>query len=170
LAARWMLNILRITITAIGLAIVMLSAIGCGKRDVVVEIGGESFVMELAADELSRVAGMSYRDRFPDGAGMLFVFPEPQILQFWMYECRIDIDVIFLDAHGTVTAAHRMPAEPPRGEDESQEEYEARLPLYSSRYPAQFAIELPAGSIDRLSVQVDQRIDLPLDRLKQMAE
>jgi hypothetical protein len=41
--------------------------------------------------------------------GMLFVFPEPRMLSFWMYECLIDIDVIFLDASGTVTAIHRMP-------------------------------------------------------------
>lgn len=148
---------------------------GCAERDVVIEIAGERFMMELAIDPHARTEGMSYRDSFPeapgyDGGGMLFVFPEPEVRQFWMYECLIDIDVIFLDANGTVTAAHRMPAEPPRRADEHRDQYERRLPLYSSRVPAQFAIELPAGSIDRLNVQVDQRIDLPLERLKAMAE
>lgn len=161
------------TIAALLLAVCTLA--GCGERDVIVEIAGERFFMELALDEEARTQGMSYRDSFPDaegydGGGMLFVFPEPEVLQFWMYECLIDIDVIFLDAQGTVTAVHRMPAESPRREGESFAEYDRRLPRYSSRVPAQFAIELPAGSIDRLNVQVDQRIDLPLDRLKAMAE
>lgn len=133
-------------------------------------INGETFLMELAIDEDTRTKGMSGRDRFPDGGGMLFVFPDAQVRNFWMFECLIDIDIIFVDSRGTVTAIHRMPAEPLQGEDESIFEYEARLPRYSSRYPAQFAIELPAGSIDRLQVRVEDRIDLDLERLKAMAK
>lgn len=170
----WITNLPRYA-AAIWLAFCLAALIGCGERDLIVRIAGERFIMELAVDEAARVTGLSYRDSFPeangyDGGGMLFVFPEPQMLQFWMYECLIDIDVIFLDANGTVTAVHRMPAEPPRRQGETEQQYRNRLPYYASRLPAQFAIELPAGSIDRLNVQVDQRIDLPLERLKAMAE
>jgi uncharacterized protein len=163
MVARTILTTLLILLAAITVA-------GCTQRDVVIEIGGERFVMELALDEESRTQGMMGRESFPEGVGMLFVFPEPRVLGFWMKNCLIDIDVIFLDARGTVTAVHRMTVEPPQRPDESDFAYERRLPTYSSRVPAQFAIELPAGSIDRLNVQVDQRIDLPIERLKAMAK
>jgi uncharacterized membrane protein (UPF0127 family) len=81
----------------------------------------------------------------------------------------VDIDIIFLDTRGRVTALHRMKAEPPRSPQESDEAYRSRLPMYSSGLPAQFAIELPAGSLDRLKLAVEDRIELDLDRLKGMA-
>jgi len=168
--AAWMLMTRTTIRPALACLIALLLITGCGDRDVVIEIGGERFVMELAVDDEARTMGMSYRESFREGGGMLFVFPDSDIRRFWMYECLIDIDVIFLDANGAVTAVHRMTTEPPRRPDESEEAYHSRLPFYSSRRPAQFAIELPAGSIDRLNVQVDQRIDLPLERLKAMAE
>lgn len=143
---------------------------GCIDETVKVTIDGEPFTMELALDEEARKTGMSYRDSFPEGGGMLFVFPEPEILSFWMYDCLMDIDVIFLNRHGVVTAVHRMKQEPPRGVDETEVQYIRRLPSYSSYRPAQFAIELPGSTLDRLNVRVDDRIDLDLDRLKAMAE
>ena len=135
-----------------------------------VVISGERYTVELAVTEEQRAQGMSARDHFPEGGVMLFAFPDEQVRGFWMYECLIDIDIMFLDGRGIVTATHRMPTELPRQEDETEEQYMARLPNYSSRLPAQFAIELPSGSLDRLGVRVDDRIELDLDRLKALAE
>jgi uncharacterized protein len=144
---------------------------GC-KRDHVetLTISGETFLVELAITEEARTKGMSFRESFPEGGLMLFVFPDTAIRSFWMVDCLIDMDIIFLDARGFVTATHRMLAEPLQGENEDRYDYENRLKRYSSRYPAQFAIELPAGSLDRLGVGFEDRIDLDLDRLKALAE
>ena len=60
-------------------------------------------------------------------------------------------------------------AEPPKAASESDEAYRSRLRRYSSGLPAQFAIELPPGSLDRLGIAVEQRIELDLDRLKAVA-
>jgi uncharacterized membrane protein (UPF0127 family) len=80
------------------------------------------------------------------------------------------MDIIYLDARGTITAMHRMKAEAPRRGDESESQYDARMPRYSSALPAQFAIELKAGTLDRLGVEVDNRIELDLKRLKSLAK
>jgi len=134
-----------------------------------VTINGETFTCELATDPQARDRGMSGRTAFPED-GMLFVFPQPAIQSFWMYECRIDIDLIFLDALGYVTATHEMKTEPLRRENESEAAYRNRLKRYTSGHPAQFAIELPAGSIQRLDVRVEDRVELDRARLKALAE
>ncbi len=136
-----------------------------------VEIGGETFRLELANDDLTRQAGLMHRTNIPDDGGMLFVFPDAQMRSFWMAYCLIDMDLIFLDARGRVTATHRMKALPPRRSDESRFAYEQRVRAadYTSRYPAQFAIELKAGSLDRLKVGVEDLIGLDLARLKAAA-
>jgi len=136
-----------------------------------VVIAQETFELELALDDKTREKGLMDRTSIPDHGGMLFVFPDSKVRvqNFWMGHCLVDMDIIFLDKRGTVTAVHRMKAQPPQKEGESDEEYRRRIPHYSSAYPAQFAIELKAGSLDRLNVKVDQRIGLDVKRLKGMA-
>ena len=118
---------------------------GSGSGEPVV-INGETFRLEVAADEASRTQGLMHRESIPDAGGMIFIFTQSLVQSFWMGNCLVDIDVIFLDGHGRVTATHRMKAEPPRRSDESDDDYGARMPRYSSAYPAVFAIELKAGS------------------------
>jgi uncharacterized membrane protein (UPF0127 family) len=140
------------------------------KKEKVV-IGGHTFELELAIDPKSREKGLMHRDHIDDNGGMLFVFPDSQVAvqNFWMGHCLVDMDIIYLDRKGTVTAVHRMKAQQPQREGESDADYKRRIPHYSSGYPAQFAIELQGGWLDRLKVRVDQRIELDLARLKAMA-
>ena len=150
---------------------------GCGgpglpSGKVRVKIAGETFALELAADPASRETGLMNRTDIPKDGGMLFVFPEREIKvqSFWMKNCPIDIDIVYLDSHGFVTATHRMKALP-RLPDETEEDYETRAGMnsYPSGFPAQFAIELKSGSLDRLKVKTEDHIDLDLDRLKALA-
>ena len=134
-----------------------------------VEIAGERFTLEIAADDPSRSHGLKGRPDIPADGGMLFVFPRVQRQSFWMEDCLVDIDVMFLDAQGRVTATHTMKVEPPRRSSETLDAYRRRLRGYSSVYPAQFAIELKAGTIDRLDIEIDRKIELDLPRLKAMA-
>jgi hypothetical protein len=132
----------------------------------IVRIGGELFSLEPAFDDAARTRGLMDRDEIPRAGGMLFVFPDAQVRRFWMENCLVDIDLVFLDPRGRVTATHRMKREPPRRADESEDAYRARLPTYSSVHPAQFAIELATGSIARLGIRFEDRIELDLARLK----
>ncbi len=137
-----------------------------GPAIVVVPIGGRIWRLVVAADDDSRSRGLGGRASLPEDGGMIFIFPESEVRAFWMAECLIPIDLLFLDRFGTIVATHEMPPEPPRGEGESESAYRARLPMYPSRRPAIFAIELPAGSIRSLGLTVNARIPLDADRLK----
>jgi uncharacterized membrane protein (UPF0127 family) len=145
---------------------------GVGPNQVRVEIAGESFVLDIAADEAARNYGLKGLTEIPPHGGMLFVFPNDrvQVQSFWMEDCLVDMDIIFLDPQGRVTATHTMKVEPPRRENESQLAYQYRLRSYPSHLPAQFAIEVRAGTVKRLGVSVDQKIELDLPRLKAMAK
>ena len=112
-----------------------------------------------------------HRTSLPDDGGMLFIFPDVQLRSFWMAYCVVDMDLIFLDPKGRITALHRMKVLPPQREDESALDYEFRMHEVAcwSVYPAQFAIEFHAGSLDRLGLRVEEVIPLDLPRLKAMA-
>ncbi len=135
-----------------------------------VVIGGERFKLEVAADRAARTKGLMGRQRIDDHGGMLFVFRTARKRSFWMKDCLIDMDLIMLDARGRIIRLHKMKREPPRQEDESVFAYERRLKDYSSNRRMQFAIELEAGSIDRLKLETGRTIRLDLRRLRKMAK
>jgi uncharacterized membrane protein (UPF0127 family) len=121
-----------------------------GTEFVRVELKGRPFELELAADEARRVRGLSGRSEISADGGMLFSFPRPDIRYFVMRDCLVPIDIIFLDADGRVTATHAMQLDEPQREGESRNAYELRLKRYSSRFSAQYAIELAGGTIEAL--------------------
>ncbi len=135
-----------------------------------VNLGDRTFDLELAMARDSRQKGLGERTSVPDDGGMFFVFPDARLRRFWMFDCVIPIDIAFVDPIGYVTAVHTMPFEEPRGETESLLDYEARLPGYPSRYPAQFAIELAPGTFQSLGISAGDRITIPPERLKTLGK
>jgi hypothetical protein len=132
-------------------------------------IDGRTFSLELAADIPTRQRGLMYRYHIDPRGGMLFAFPRPDFQSFWMGWCHVDIDIIYLDAKGRVTATHQMKAEAPQQPGETEEEYRARLTNYPSRLPAQFVIELAGGMLDSLDVAVGDTVGVDVGFLSRIA-
>lgn len=134
-----------------------------------IEVKGQTFLMELALDEPSRQKGLGGRRSLAPDRGMLFAHPKPEILGYWMKGCFIDIDIVYVDAVGKVTAVHRMKKEPPLKPGESLYDYHRRLPSYSSRRSAVLALEFAPGTIDRLDLRMGEQLDLDVTKFRGMS-
>lgn len=121
---------------------------------------GEEWNTELCLDDASRATGMGARTEFPAGTAMLFVYPQASLLSFWMKDCLIDMDMVFVDAEGKISATHEAKRQPLRKRGQTLEAYEGGLKRYGSNRRAQFCIELPAGSLKRLKPALGTKIDL----------
>ena len=115
-----------------------------------IEIGGETFRLELAFTEEDRRRGLMYRKELPADRGMMFIFAESLRSSFHMENCLIARVILFLDKDGSIVYITTMEAPPP-GE---------RSQTYYSRDFYQYAIELPAGTAQRLGLQVGDKIKL----------
>lgn len=155
-----------------------------------VKIADQYYHLEIAADEPTRMKGLGQRTHLEDDGGMIFIFPslqDPSGGGFLMRDCFIDIDIIYLDSTGRISNWHAMKKEEPRKTDGSEgkvgdiggppgspaKKYEDRLKKYPSRYAYQYVIELKGGTIEsklKGKIKENDRIDLPLDRLKRMAQ
>ncbi|SIO24273.1 hypothetical protein SAMN05444722_0983 [Rhodovulum sp. ES.010] len=68
--------------------------------------GTARFSVEVADDADERAKGLMHRESLPAAAGMLFVYPEPGRVSFWMENTLIPLDMIFLGPRGRVLRVH----------------------------------------------------------------
>ena len=152
---------------------------GCDEKtssDVAtVTIKGKKFHLEIAANDDKRFLGLGKRDSIDDDGGMIFVFPEPMPQEFVMRDCKIAIDIIYLDANGRILSMHAMVPETLRDEttekadDEAgDKKYNDRLKRYPSRFPSQLVIELKGGKIKELGLTESDKITLDAEGLKKL--
>ncbi|HJO22212.1 MAG: DUF192 domain-containing protein [Myxococcota bacterium] len=130
-----------------------------------VTLGGEIFALELATDQGTRSRGLSGRTRIGQNAGMLFVYPSVGQRSMVMRDCKVPIDVAFLDDTGRVVTVHQMPIEPRRRPGESRGDYERRLTVYTSSAPVRFAIEVAGGRLAQLGLGIGDHVPLGDDVL-----
>jgi uncharacterized membrane protein (UPF0127 family) len=60
---------------------------------------GASFSLEIAATPSRRRTGYMFREHVPADEGMLFLFDAPERHGIWMRNCKVSLDIIWLDAH-----------------------------------------------------------------------
>jgi uncharacterized membrane protein (UPF0127 family) len=105
-------------------------------------------------DEATRERGLMCVVRIPPGRGMLFVFAPPDRAQsFWMKNTLVALDMVFVNAAGSVTAiAAGVPPTPNGTPDDAV----ARRGGFG-----QFVIELGAGDADRHGIVRGTKLALP---------
>lgn len=125
---------------AVGLAVLAAagSARGVTPRWAVAVLpSGHEFSLEVAADDESRARGYMYRERVGPREGMLFVFDAADRHDFWMKNCRVGLDIVWLDDHLRVVHVAESLAPCPEPGD---------CPTHVPPSPARFVLEFAAGT------------------------
>lgn len=113
---------------------------------------GEVITLELATDDTARERGMMGRTEAPRGSGMLFLFPTPAVHKFWMYNCLIALDIVWLDPSGLVLyVGEELP--PCRSEPQF-------CPNYGPDTPADAVLEVAGGEAKRMGIVAGAKVML----------
>lgn len=105
-------------------------------RSTVAFPNGTVYSVEVPQTQAERERGLMFRSSLAPRNGMLFIFPQSGQLEFWMKDCLIPLDLIWLNEQKRVV--YIRPEAPPCSKDP--------CPLYNPGVPARYVLEIPAGA------------------------
>lgn len=65
------------------------------------------FVVEVAVTPPEREKGLMFRQSLAANSGMLFMFPKAEVVEFWMKDTILPLDMIFIRANGVADSTAR---------------------------------------------------------------
>lgn len=110
-------------------------------------VAGRTITLEFAITPAERTMGLMHRTSIEPDAGMLFIFTDDKPRTFWMKNTLIPLDIIFLDADGTV-------------QNVAQGERMVESGYHSLR-PARMVLELNVGWCAQHGLKAGDVIDMP---------
>jgi hypothetical protein len=109
--------------------------------------GTVEVALEVADTPEVRARGLMYRKSLPEGHGMLFVFDEESVQEFWMKDTLIPLDMLFIAADGRVVGIHAN-----------------ATPLSTATIavgaPSRFVLEVPGGWAARHGIMTGAHVEL----------
>lgn len=119
--------------------------VSCQKEKILL-IKNIKINVEIAGTAQERQKGLMFRTQLPENKGMLFIFPENEILSFWMRNTFIPLSIAFIDENGYIIQIEDMSPL-----DETT--------LHTSRKKARYALEMNQGWFRKNNIMAGDRID-----------
>lgn len=114
---------------------------------------GQIFDLEVMDTPAKQREGLSGRDALASDQAMVFVFDQAKIMDFWMKDMKFNIDLLWVKDNEIVAWEKNMLAPDPNLPDN-------KLQHYTSPFPVDKVIELPSGTIDSLSLKLNDKVEL----------
>jgi|GEM_PF-969307 len=106
-----------------------------------------SFNIAIAKSDEQKMYGLMNLKKLPEDHGMLFSFKESQVINMWMKNTEIPLDMIFIDTDDEISAI-RSHAKP------------NSLELISSEKEARYVLEINAGLAQELGIEARQKVKI----------
>jgi uncharacterized membrane protein (UPF0127 family) len=113
------------------------------------KLGKVAFEAQIVLTPEQQRKGLMHRDHLPENGGMLFPYPSPRRMSFWMANTRIPLSIGFFDGTGLLLEIHHM------------------VPFDTNRTVShgddmQYALEMNDGWFARNGLYPGQRLDMEL--------
>ena len=104
-----------------------------------------TFNVEVAKTIEERRIGLMYRKKLLNNEGMLFIFPREKIIQLWMKNTYIPLDVIFISENKVIV-------------DIKKNMEKLSETIVKSKVKSRYALEFNAGLINKLDIEIGDRV------------
>ena len=112
---------------------------------ITLRIGTVAIEAEVADEIDERTIGLMGREELADGKAMLFVFRDPQAMNFWMRDTLVPLSIAYINAAGVIREIHELK---PLDETAAQSAFRDLV----------YALEVPQGWFQRNKILPGDRI------------
>lgn len=112
-------------------------------------VGDVALEAQIALSQGEQQRGLMYRESLGENRGMLFPYPSPRRLSFWMANTSIPLDIGFFAQDGRLLEVHRL------------HPFDTQ-PTPSRSDQVQFALEMNQGWFRRMGLRPGATLDLDL--------
>ncbi len=105
------------------------------------------FKIAIAKNEQQKMYGLMNLKSLPQDQGMLFPFRPNQVVNMWMKNTKIPLDIIFIDSDNEISSIHS------NAEPES-------LEIISSTKEVRYALEINGGLSKKLGIESRQKVQI----------
>ncbi len=112
---------------------------------ITLRIGTVAIEAEVADEIDERTIGLMGREQLAEGKGMLFVFRDPQAMNFWMRDTLVPLSIAYINAAGVIREIHELK---PLDETAAQSAFRDLV----------YALEVPQGWFQRNKILPGDRI------------
>ena len=120
----------------------------CRAGEPWVEVAGQRYYVEIADEPAEQARGLMFRNEIGANEGMFFIWRQPAPRAFWMRNTRIPLDIVYIGPDLEIVG-WSLSTPPCRTR---------RCPSYPSGAPTQYVLEVNAGEMERLGVEIGDRI------------
>ncbi len=124
-----------------------ISAVSLENKSVSISTKNKTIIVaaEVADTPASMKHGLMDREHLAEDSGMLFDFPQTQVVKMWMKNTKIPLDMLFVSENGEIKYIKRL-AKP------------QSLEIISSKVPVRYVLEVNAGFADRHGIAEGDRM------------
>ena len=115
------------------------------KIDVSIYKKNITFKVEVAKTIEERRTGLMYRKKLYNNEGMLFIFPREKIIQLWMKNTYIPLDVIFISENKVIV-------------DIKKNMEKLSETIVKSKIKSKYALEFNAGLINKRDIEIGDKV------------
>ncbi len=146
-----------IAIALVVVAVLFLDRYNAVPGKAVVQIGNSTLTVDVASTPEAQHQGLGGRASLGPNEGMLFTFPSADLYGFWMKDMRFPLDFVWIAGNRIVGFEQNV--DPQIGATD------AELRNYYPSSPVDKVLELSAGRVQSLGVQVGDTVSIhPLMR------
>lgn len=118
-----------------------------------IKVGQSELTVELAVSAKQQELGLMYRKTLGQDRGMLFVFSEERVLNFWMKNTFVPLSIGFFDRNKKLIEFFDM--------DPVLSELQVKIPSYTSKKPARYALEVNKGWFKDNNIKIGDSLSSP---------
>jgi len=105
------------------------------------------FKVEIAETQEKRMEGLMFRTELDEDKGMLFIFPYPDLVNIWMKNTFLSLDIIFISEDNIIV-------------DIVKEALPLSEKIYTSKLVTKYILEINSGLIKKLDINIGDKVSI----------